>query len=151
MIKTISAINARPRKSRAGFIYFILALASVVLFACGGEQIAEDEKTATIDVTVPVDRVTEVVQTVEVGEPVAAEATREVVKEVAKEDEPEVTVAATATAPPVPSPVVTATATVAPGEDREAERPRVDVPHRGYNAVGDPNAPITMFDFSDFT
>ena len=32
-----------------------------------------------------------------------------------------------------------------------AEEPaRVNVPNRGYNSYGDPDAPITMFDFSDF-
>ena len=51
------------------------------------------------------------------------------------------------------------TATVAPtataemvegvaGEDDGSAR--VNVPNRGYNSYGDPDAPITMFDFSDF-
>ena len=51
------------------------------------------------------------------------------------------------------------TATVAPtattevveevvGESGEEQEPaRVNVPNRGYNSYGDPDAPITMFDF----
>ena len=30
------------------------------------------------------------------------------------------------------------------------EPARVNVPNRGYNSYGDPDAPVTMFDFSDF-
>ena len=37
------------------------------------------------------------------------------------------------------------------GKSGEEEEPaRVNVPNRGYNSYGDPDAPITMFDFSDF-
>ena len=46
-----------------------------------------------------------------------------------------------------------ATATVAPTpteESIEDEPPRVHVPNRGYNSYGNPDAPITMFEFSDF-
>ncbi len=36
-------------------------------------------------------------------------------------------------------------------EESDGEEPaRVNVPNRGYNSYGDPDAPITMFDFSDF-
>ncbi len=35
-------------------------------------------------------------------------------------------------------------------ESGEEEAARVNVPNRGYNSYGDPDAPITMFDFSDF-
>ena len=36
-------------------------------------------------------------------------------------------------------------------EEPEDDEPmRVNVPNRGYNSYGDPSAPITMFDFSDF-
>ena len=111
------------------------ALLSVALFACAGEQTVEDEKPATVEVTleVPMEGVTEVAKK-EVQEVRAA-----------------ATATATATATPVPTPTAAATATVAPREDRESETPQVDVPNRGYNTLGDPNAPITMFEFSDFT
>ena len=40
---------------------------------------------------------------------------------------------------------------VVAGESGGKDRPaRVNVPNRGYNSYGDPDAPITMFDFSDF-
>ena len=52
---------------------------------------------------------------------------------------PTATVAPTATQPPTP--------TEEPIEDEPA---RVHVPNRGYNSYGDPDALITMFDFSDF-
>lgn len=34
--------------------------------------------------------------------------------------------------------------------DAKQEKPQVSVPNRGYNAMGSDDAPITMFDFSDF-
>ena len=39
---------------------------------------------------------------------------------------------------------------VARESGEEDEPARVNVPNRGYNSYGDPDAPITMFDFSDF-
>ena len=123
--------GVRPHLFRVGLTLVFSALLSVALFACAGEQTVEDEKTATVEVTL--------------------EATAEGVTEVAKKEVQEVRAAATATATPVPTPTATATATVTPREDRESETPQVDVPNRGYNTLGDPNAPITMFEFSDFT
>lgn len=117
-------------------IYFLSTLALVGLLACGGEQSAEDQKTATIEAT-----------PANVETPVMAEATKEVAKE--KVEEP--TAEPTATAPPAPTPTATRTSTVAPGEDREAAQSGFEVPHRDYNLVGNPDAPITMFEFSDFT
>ena len=38
----------------------------------------------------------------------------------------------------------------APTATAAVEKVRVNVPNRGYNSYGDPDAPITMFDFSDF-
>lgn len=61
---------------------------------------------------------------------------------------------AEATATPNAVPTVTAeptatavlpTATVEP-----PEKPRLNIPNRGYNSKGDADAPIVMFDFSDF-
>ena len=53
---------------------------------------------------------------------------------------------ATATATPVP----TSTATVEPMPTEVVEKVRVRVPNRGYNAMGSNDAPIVMFEFSDF-
>lgn len=39
---------------------------------------------------------------------------------------------------------------VAGKSGEEKEPARVNVPNRGYNSYGNPDAPITMFDFSDF-
>ena len=72
-------------------------------------------------------------------------------KEIVKEVEKEVRVEVVVTAAPVPAPTVAEAATVAPEEEQVVEGPQVDVPNRGYNLVGNSNAPITMFDFSDFT
>ena len=58
----------------------------------------------------------------------------------------EVVVVATATVMPTATPEPTAT--VAP--EPVAEKARVNIPNRGYNSLGNPDAPITMFDFSDF-
>lgn len=63
----------------------------------------------------------------------------------------EVTAEVAPTAEPTATPEVTATpvpptATVEP----TADKPRFNIPNRGYNSYGDPDAPITMFDFSDF-
>ena len=44
--------------------------------------------------------------------------------------------------------VEASTATVA--VEPTVERRRVNIPNRGYNSYGNPDAPITMFDFSDF-
>lgn len=46
--------------------------------------------------------------------------------------------------------IVAAEPTPAPTETTASDAPTVKVPHRGYNALGDPNAPIKLFDFSDF-
>ena len=53
--------------------------------------------------------------------------------------------------PPTATVAPTATTEEVAGESGEEEEPaRVNVPNRGYNSYGDPDAPITMFDFSDF-
>lgn len=53
--------------------------------------------------------------------------------------------------PPTATVAPTATTEEVSGESGEEEEPaRVNVPNRGYNSYGDPDAPITMFDFSDF-
>ncbi len=117
-------------------IYCLSALVLAGLLACGGEQSAEDQQTATIEVT-----------PANVEKPTIAETTKESAKVTVKEPTPE----PTATAPPVPTPTATRTSTVAPAEDRADETPGVDVPNRGYNVLGNPDAPITMFEFSDFT
>ena len=51
--------------------------------------------------------------------------------------------------PPTATVAPTATADLVedPGGDEPA---RVNVPNRGYNSYGDLDAPITMFEFSDF-
>lgn len=62
-------------------------------------------------------------------------------------------IAESPTASPVPP-----TATIAPprapveksNADETAARINLNVPNRGYNAMGSDDAPITMFDFSDF-
>ena len=62
--------------------------------------------------------------------------------------------APTATAMPPTATSVPPTATVEVAAESEVEtaveKVRVNVPNRGYNSFGDPDAPITMFDFSDF-
>ena len=62
--------------------------------------------------------------------------------------------APTATAMPPTATSVPPTATVEVAAESEVEtaveKARVNVPNRGYNSLGDPDAPITMFDFSDF-
>ncbi len=58
------------------------------------------------------------------------------------------TVVEAATAVPTATPVPTATVEVA--EEVVEKQSQVNVPNRGYNSFGDPDAPITMFDFSDF-
>ena len=62
------------------------------------------------------------------------------------------------TVPPAPTattaPVATSApaATVAPDSAPAQTSPAVpSVPHRTYNALGDANAPIVMYDYSDFT
>ena len=52
----------------------------------------------------------------------------------------------------VPTATAEPTATVEPtvAEESDDEKARVNIPNRGYNSLGDPDAPITMFDFSDF-
>lgn len=53
--------------------------------------------------------------------------------------------------PPTATVAPTATTEEVAGESGEEEEPaRVNVPNRGYNSYGNPDAPITMFDFSDF-
>ena len=54
------------------------------------------------------------------------------------------TVAPTATQEPTPTPEPTVVA------EPTAINRAVNIPNRGYNSLGDPDAPITMFDFSDF-
>ena len=62
------------------------------------------------------------------------------------------TVEPTATPSPVPTrataPTATATATAEPEEE---PIPPLEIPDRGYNSVGSPDAPVTLLDFSDFT
>lgn len=52
------------------------------------------------------------------------------------------------------APTVAPTATAEPATTAEpvdaAENRVVNVANRGYNSYGNPDAPITMFDFSDF-
>ncbi len=57
-----------------------------------------------------------------------------------------------ATAVPTSTQVPTATVVVADkaAQDVVEKQASVNVPNRGYNSFGDPDAPITMFDFSDF-
>ena len=61
--------------------------------------------------------------------------------------EEEVIVEATATA--TPSPAATPTAAVTK-EVVEKKPKTIRVSNRGYNSMGDADAPIVMFDFSDF-
>ena len=75
--------------------------------------------------------------------------TREV--EVIKEVEVTRIVEVVATPSPVPTPGTVEEDTVAPDEEQEVAKPLLEVPDRGYNSLGSPDAPITMFDFSDFT
>ena len=128
--------SIRPYAVYLCSIYFLSTLALAGLLACGGEQSAQDEKASMIEATPAA-----------AEKPVTAEATRQVAKEKAREP----TAEHTATAPPVPTPTATRTSTVAPAEDQAEGPPRVDVPNRGYNVLGSPDAPITMFEFSDFT
>ena len=57
-----------------------------------------------------------------------------------------------ATAVPTSTQVPTATAAVTDEAAEQAveKQASVNVPNRGYNSLGDPDAPITMFEFSDF-
>ena len=62
------------------------------------------------------------------------------------------------TVPPAPTATMAPSATSAPDPTRAADNapaqtsPAVpSVPHRTYNALGDANAPIVMYDYSDFT
>ena len=62
------------------------------------------------------------------------------------------------TVPPAPTATMAPSATSAPAATRAADdasaqtSPAVpSVPHRAYNALGDANAPIVMYDYSDFT
>ena len=77
----------------------------------------------------------------------------EVTREVEVIEEVEVTriVEVVATASPVPTPATVEADTVAPDEEQQGAKPLLEVPDRGYNSLGSPDAPITMFDFSDFT
>ena len=62
--------------------------------------------------------------------------------------------APTATAAPPTATSVPPAATMEVAAESEVEpvveKVRVNVPNRGYNSYGDPDAPITMFEFSDF-
>ncbi len=77
----------------------------------------------------------------------SGELTVEVEKEVTREVEATPTVEVVATATPSPTPEPAPTATPEPVEEEEP----LEVPDRGYNSVGSPDAPVTLFDFSDFT
>lgn len=62
------------------------------------------------------------------------------------------------TVPPAPTATTAPVATSAPDPtrasgDAQAQTPPAvpSVPHRAYNALGDANAPIVMYDYSDFT
>ena len=57
-----------------------------------------------------------------------------------------------ATAVPTATQVPTATVAVVEevAEEVVEKQARVNVPNRGYNSLGDADAPITMFEFSDF-
>ena len=69
--------------------------------------------------------------------------------EVTREVEATRTVEVAATASPAPTATaVVETATVAPEEEQKTP---LEVPDRGYNTLGNPDAPVTLFDFSDFT
>ena len=72
----------------------------------------------------------------------------QVEKEATREIEVTPTVEATATPSPVPTPTAVEAATAAPEEEQQ---PPLEIPDRGYNSVGNPDAPVTLFDFSDFT
>ncbi len=80
----------------------------------------------------------------------SGEATLEVTREVEVTRNVEVTPTAepTATPSPVPTPTPAATATAAL---EEQQQPPLEIPDRGYNSVGSPDAPVTLLDFSDFT
>ena len=56
----------------------------------------------------------------------------------------------TATPEPTSTPEPTATPTPEPEPEASTVQTLVNIPNRGYNALGNPDAPITMFDFSDF-
>ena len=63
-----------------------------------------------------------------------------------QQDAKELSATPTATATVEPSP----TATIEPTATEVPEKPRVNIPNRGYNSMGSEDAPIVMFDFSDF-
>ena len=75
--------------------------------------------------------------------------TREV--EVIKEVEVTRIVEVVVTASPVPNPGTVEADKIRSDEEQEVAKPLLEVPDRGYNSLGSPDAPITMFDFSDFT
>ena len=54
------------------------------------------------------------------------------------------------TVAPTPTPEPTATVELTATMEPVVEKQVVNIPNRGYNSLGDPDAPITMFDFSDF-
>ena len=66
---------------------------------------------------------------------------------------PDIPTAAPApTATTAPAATSAPAATVAPDSAPAQTSPAVpSVPHRTYNALGDANAPIVMYDYSDFT
>ena len=65
-------------------------------------------------------------------------------------DSPTVAPTPTATAAPIATSAPDAAA--APDDAPALSAPAVpSVPHRNYNALGDADAPIVMFDYSDFT
>lgn len=82
------------------------------------------------------------------GGQLAVEVTREV--EDTRKVEVTPTIEAPATPSPAPTPTAVKAATVAP-EPEEEQQPPLEIPDRGYNSVGNPDAPVTLFDFSDFT
>ena len=64
--------------------------------------------------------------------------------------EEEVVVEATATATPSPTATPTVAVTKEVVEVVEEKPKTIRVSNRGYNSMGDADAPIVMFDFSDF-
>ena len=134
-----------------GLLICISVLATTLSSACAEDRLVEVtvevEKEVIREVTVEV--VKEVVREVEVPVTVEStviheievEVTREVV--VTREVEKEVQVVVVATATPSASPTPVIAEELEPGST-------VPVHNRGYNVIGDQNAPITVLDFSDF-
>ena len=83
-----------------------------------------------------------------------------VVPPASQEGSKELADTATATSTPIPTPTSTPTlhptstpmptATIEPTPTEVVEKPKVKIPNRGYNSMGSDDAPIVMFEFSDF-